>query len=106
MTWQPIETAPKDGTAILVADFLNEEPKVRFPLISSACWVVSEHIPEWRKGTWVGSLFEDFTGFKVRFEPTHWQPLPNVEGHAGYAERRTAIGNDPDELFNEGEGRE
>lgn len=77
--WQPIETAPKDGTPILIADFLNDEPKTRFPLISSACWVVDQYRPEWKNGAWIGCLFEDFSGFLARLEPTHWMPLQPLE---------------------------
>jgi hypothetical protein len=47
MTWQPIETAPKDGTEVLLYH----------PDLGMACW------PWWgRQGPW--------------HEVTHWMPLP------------------------------
>lgn len=67
--WQPIETAPKDGTTILCY----------FPLEGlgkSWCRVVpvffDEHIGF--KGWTFASRAA--SGFSRGFEPTHWQPLP------------------------------
>jgi len=55
MEWQPIETAPKDGTRVLL-------------------WVVPPRIwmPfEWRGGRWMG---DDYPLNMA--EATHWTPLP------------------------------
>jgi len=54
-TWQPIDTAPKDGTAVLIWDGSDMvvaicEPNLLIP---------------WR------STYGDTIG-----EPTHWMPLP------------------------------
>lgn len=63
-TWQPIETAPKDGRMVLL-----------FP---SRCW--AEDSDRGEVGYWdndfhdwggLGSAAEDYTG------PTHWMPLPS-----------------------------
>lgn len=53
MTWQPIGTAPKDGTDVLVWDF---------DAYAIASWCVS-------RGVWVRADGEDAY-------PTHWAPLP------------------------------
>lgn len=62
MKWQPIETAPKDGTIILVADK----------------GVYVARIAQWDKGMlrsgggWLDAWNSD------NVEPTHWMPLPDV----------------------------
>lgn len=69
MEWQPIETAPKDGTFIDV-------------------WCSGLHNPAgaretdayWDGTQWMCKMFErggPFTvGFYVTDKPTHWMPLP------------------------------
>ena len=58
--WQPIETAPKDGTKICVAWYDDYAKKWRF------------HVDHWRKfHPIVGG--EGFGGIT---QPTHWMPLP------------------------------
>lgn len=53
--WQPIETAPKDGTRILL-------------------W---GDLPDWDGCFYeVGYWDESIGGFTCDVEPTHWQPLP------------------------------
>lgn len=71
MTWEPIETAPKDGTKILL---FVVTPK-------GDPWTVSVGQPDgWTSietGRWDGSWLKEMAG-----EPTHWMPLPtppNVE---------------------------
>jgi len=59
--WQPIETAPKDGTDILVA----------FP--KNVGWL--QIVRWWEKKTgfqWV----DGYTCKRIWNSPTHWQPLP------------------------------
>ena len=68
-TWQPIETAPRDGTWVLLADpDLCDEHGVLLP-------VPAEFRPEvtgWGSpdGEWM-----DLHGCRV-ITPTHWMPLP------------------------------
>jgi hypothetical protein len=50
--WQPIETAPRDGTVILIATY--------------AAWALSY----WDDGSWRWGVR------KEEMEPTHWMPLP------------------------------
>lgn len=61
MTWQPIETAPKDRKVLLWGFFWNGRSKFSSPLIG--LW--SPHDNEWC----VPGEFR----FKVK--PTHWKPL-------------------------------
>lgn len=55
--WRPIETAPKDGTRIIVYRAL--EPGYEHELIG---------FDMWRNGNWYRS--------RRAMRPTHWQPLP------------------------------
>lgn len=64
MEWQPIDTAPKDGTVILVG--------------------VWEIAPDMASAAWNGKFWSmnymdegEFIGSGEAFHnPTHWQPLP------------------------------
>ena len=55
--WQPIETAPKDGTFILVAVSGD------FALHIMLVW-------------WIDGWCWDMTNTPIVGEPTHWMPLP------------------------------
>jgi hypothetical protein len=64
-TWQPIETAPRDGTVILGCQGWCIE-------------VTAYHKgtqPYHRKEAWV--VANDDEGYAQDFKPTHWMPLPN-----------------------------
>lgn len=58
MDWQPIETAPKDGTVILIGAHLG---------IDIGLWA------DWLNG-WID---EAQSGYHDPNWPTHWMPLPN-----------------------------
>lgn len=61
--WQPIETAPKDGTDVLLASFVD------------GAWMyhVGGHGKGFLSGLWIAGNDSP--------EPTHWQPLvPPSEG--------------------------
>lgn len=64
MDWQPIETAPKDGTHILVYPALMGVPLV-------ASWKSKsddfDYIGFWRN---------PMTEKAVPYMPTHWMPIP------------------------------
>ena len=63
--WQPIGTAPKNGTAIEVK-YLTDDPR-------RVCWLFGK----WQLEKFVAPL---------KFEPTHWRPLPvtpDTECHCG-----------------------
>jgi hypothetical protein len=71
--WQPIETAPKDGTIVLVWGYHednleDEDPATRRPW---PAWVsVQKHI--W----WLAD------GLRQVKDPTHWMPLPEAPADA------------------------
>jgi len=61
MNWQPIETAPKDGTFVLLS---------------------GHELPVWQ-GSWVGRVgrypingWTRFNSVDIDWSPTHWMPLP------------------------------
>lgn len=60
--WQPIETAPKDGTRVLTA-------KVGGP-VGMSFWLTSSE--KW----WDG-----LSGHSRNSPPTHWMPLPHPPAH-------------------------
>lgn len=63
--WQPIETAPRDRTQILVWDGRD---------ISIA---LSGSFGAWH-GTIGGELVAEYDGYLTYLKPTHWMPLPNA----------------------------
>jgi len=77
MEWQPIETAPKDGTKVLI---VNSDGA-----IDVAGYVVqwdehSELVRKARDGDVYRTVRED-TGYwdtETAYWPTHWMPLPEA----------------------------
>ena len=71
MTWQPIETAPRDGARVLVR-------------VASSVWIRAE-IGLWHDDVWVrdnppGSYGRRRSVWETILpQPTHWQPLPSTE---------------------------
>jgi hypothetical protein len=65
MEWQPIETAPKDGTPLLL--FIDGESELADRMTTG----------RWNSGRWelcqVGGYAEDS---EVWTDPTAWMPLP------------------------------
>lgn len=72
--WQPIATAPKDGTPVMVRGPLIGEGHTRI-YISESRWCPGSpgYVPEFQKGFW------EFTvpGYHGGIAATHWLPLPN-----------------------------
>ena len=67
MDWQPIETAPKDGTHIIA-----------WPL---ECNKGSIFLEAWYKKCDVGGYWlwcDGYYGITDMLEPTHWLPLPEL----------------------------
>ena len=66
MRWQPIETAPKDGTRILVP----------YPIFDPGNLTASPDryeiiVVHWREVGWVSD-----GAWMLHEDPTHWMPLP------------------------------
>ena len=78
MDWQPIETAPKDGTAVLIyrkieakhadAGFVQGPRPGQVLCIWEALWCE----PDFAAGYWADPGDMD----EVMTDPTHWMPLP------------------------------
>jgi hypothetical protein len=62
--WQPIATAPKDGTMVMIYDQGDPTP------IAVAYWTTSVWVDG---GAWVQ---EEHRSDTYTFNPTHWMPLP------------------------------
>ncbi len=70
--WQPIETAPKDGT-VIIGYGLPPKATVNQRHFGSDV----RTIKTWKLGDTIGwSARNRFGMFTVGFEPTHWMPLP------------------------------
>jgi hypothetical protein len=66
--WQPIETAPKDGTDVMVWD-----GEVR----TLSTWGKTAHVPiyGWLQIAWADPEDADL----MYPQPTHWMPLPSAQ---------------------------
>jgi hypothetical protein len=76
MEWPLIETAPKDGTEIVVFEWATPSEWARpiYPNGLPYCAVVS----------WVGGCrWSDGTSSGPDINPTHWMPLPPQPGEQG-----------------------
>ena len=75
--WQPIETAPKDGTRILLWD-TDEVVIAKWDDISmggAEGWQIA-----------VVNMLSGLKHYEAAFNPTHWMPLPEPpRGHADSA---------------------
>jgi hypothetical protein len=70
--WRPIETAPKDGTEILICGgtFVDDNDWTATPWPYGRCSIV-----RWYDDSWEGEPNHSHDEFR-RHEPTHWMPLP------------------------------
>ncbi len=67
--WQPIETAPKDGSSILIVYICPLDG----PLVKEAQWWKRWYTDETNQGWMLANLDEEYGDY---IEPTHWMPLP------------------------------
>ncbi len=76
MEWQPIETAPRDGTRLLLWAAWNDEPVI-------ASWCVSRapySFEGWSTGWQTAGNYD--VGYEALMGVTHWMPLPAPPGDA------------------------
>lgn len=64
--WQPIETAPKDGALVLIAE--------RGGRVQVAKWMIE---PWGTKGDWYVQLTSGGADTYPTTDVTHWMPLPS-----------------------------
>ena len=70
MEWQPIETAPRDGTKVLI---WNGEPLVAYFEVAKE-WKESESgFNQWTTGVDMAGQYD--CGFARISQPTHWAPI-------------------------------
>jgi len=84
--WQPIETAPKDGTKFLAGRFVDQCREGRNGFIAVDRWRARER----------GDEYTGLGKFNERFWPaTHWRPLPAPPtALSRYRQATTGEGND------------
>jgi hypothetical protein len=70
--WQPIASAPKDGTAILLCRATDAQGK---PIVGKAFDVFVQVGMWWEGDGWVVYCSQVHEP-NVHFEPTHWMPRP------------------------------
>lgn len=70
--WQPIETAPKDGTWILITGGEGNWPDTDevAPVVSAFCEKNYHGEDTWHYCFWEGGWYSMYEN------PTHWMPLP------------------------------
>lgn len=72
--WQPIDTAPRDGTPILLAG--GEDDNTKYATELEAAKMRSPCRGWWHHDGWIITLAEACCISVGRDNPTHWMPLP------------------------------
>lgn len=67
--WKPIESAPQDGTEILLADAATE-----------TIWT-DEWMATWKASDGTNGCWRQWPAFADVAVPTHWMPLPDPPTH-------------------------
>ncbi len=83
--WQPIETAPKDGTKILICQASDADGK---PITGDDFGLFVQRAAWWgEEEGWIVycSLIQEPTLF---FEPTHWMPIPEPPSNQHHPDPR------------------
>lgn len=76
MSWQPIETAPKDGTAVFLCWAIDSDGnRIDWTEDMTTAGVFVQAASWWDNEGWVVycSMIREP---RLHFEPTHWMPLP------------------------------
>ena len=68
--WQPIETAPRDGTPVLLTGYCFES----WERYMSRCQKIAQGEFDQERNAWF-LCNADWDGEEI-YEPTHWMPLP------------------------------
>ncbi len=68
--WQPIETAPKDGSRfdVWAKGWLPAFDRFEYRRFADCYWRDADSMGSWRAG---------IVGVDRDWHPTHWMPLPN-----------------------------
>ena len=77
MDWQPIETAPRDGTEVLL--WCAPHSDMEMDSIFAAAWVTDAGDEKRPYSTWIIPQADDKEGGwadTLRWMPTHWMPMP------------------------------
>ena len=71
--WQKIETAPKDGTTVLLYPWPGQAHGVMVGV-----WEAVDEYSEWhgKSFTFAGFVDDYYSQEPIDWEPTHWMPLP------------------------------
>lgn len=66
--WQPIKTAPKDGSSVLLYGIQEPHELIKCdkPIVFSGYWDLTDDAWVSSGSTWTGPFYE----------ATHWMPLP------------------------------
>lgn len=75
MGWQPVETAPKDGTRVLMVK-LGFQVCIGYWLINHGLWATTDPEDYPDEETWEAEQLGS------RYYPTHWMPLPEPPSNA------------------------
>jgi hypothetical protein len=75
--WNPIETAPKDGTKVLLVDINAKKPSVYTGAFYVTQQIVNgKYLPE--SSRWAVNHGLPAGLFFDKFEPTHWMEIPPI----------------------------
>ena len=76
MDWEPIETAPKDGTRVLIVD---GDGNIDLCGYQESFYTRQEFVRKAKDGDVYKTITEEdgYWESEITFSPTHWMPLPN-----------------------------
>ena len=87
--WQPIETAPKDGSRVLICGSGGEIDIASY----TEQWSVRDYFVRHAKDDDVYKTVKEECGYwetDVAFNPTHWMPLPRPPESLPHQEGKAA----------------
>lgn len=80
MSWQPIETAPKDRTILLYWPERTLGSVLYHQMTSTGIWERDQHSKN-RRPFWFTANLPHYNTLRLH-RPTHWMPLPPPPGDA------------------------